>query len=308
LAEQHHHNVVPVEHRTHDHRDTTDINTKLHATKAQFKDQHVRNETQHTQQDMPTVTGEHVHHHIHETIQPVIQKETIEPHVMHTTVPIHEVHHNKAEHHAASALPAVTMADFKKGGGVLGGRDEKVDHFSGEPHHLKQSLAGGSSGPRDSGFSTGSGGLSSTTGTHGSTGLGSTTGTHGTTGLGSSTGTHDRSALGAGGTVGAAAAAKAVGGHNNSRDLEGKHGNIGLESTTGAHGTSTGGLTGSKNQTGNLGEFSHRHDGHHPTAASSGLSTNSSNTSSDTPRKVSLLDKLNPRKDADGDGKAGFMS
>merc|ERR1711974_544169 len=45
----------------------------------------------------------------HETIQPVIQKQTIEPHVTHTTVPIHEVHHNAAQHHAASALPAVSM-------------------------------------------------------------------------------------------------------------------------------------------------------------------------------------------------------
>lgn len=79
--------------------------------------------------------------------------ETIEPHVVHTTVPIHEVHNNAAQHHATSSLPAVSMADFKKGGGVLTGREERHDGFDGEP----RSLVGGASG------TTGS----STTGTHG---------------------------------------------------------------------------------------------------------------------------------------------
>jgi hypothetical protein len=59
--------------------------------------------------------------------------ETIEPHVTHTTVPIHEVHHNAAQHHAASALPAVSMAEFKKQGGSLTGREERQDGFIGEP-------------------------------------------------------------------------------------------------------------------------------------------------------------------------------
>ena len=59
--------------------------------------------------------------------------ETVEPHVVHTTVPVHEVHHNSAQHHSASALPAVTMDEFKKGGGSLSGREERHDAFSGEP-------------------------------------------------------------------------------------------------------------------------------------------------------------------------------
>ena len=59
--------------------------------------------------------------------------ETIEPHVTHTTVPIHEVHHNAAQHHAASALPAVSMAEFKAQGGSLVGREERQDGFLGEP-------------------------------------------------------------------------------------------------------------------------------------------------------------------------------
>ena len=68
--------------------------------------------------------------------------EVIEPHVVHTTVPIHEVHHNAAQHHSTSALPAVSMADFKKQGGVLTGREERYDGFEGEPRSVGGALGG----------------------------------------------------------------------------------------------------------------------------------------------------------------------
>merc|ERR1711881_782083 len=158
LPEQHHHTAIPVEHRTHDKRDNDDDNSKLHMAKDQFQNEEVRQETQHSSTTMPTVGGEHTHHHIHETIQPVVHKETVEPHVMHTTVPIHEVHHEKAQHHAASALPAMSMADFQKGGGSLAGRDERVDHFKGVPKNLGQSLGSqGAGGLRESGYNSGIG-------------------------------------------------------------------------------------------------------------------------------------------------------
>ncbi|RYO83830.1 hypothetical protein DL763_007709 [Monosporascus cannonballus] len=77
-----------------------------------------------------------VHHHIHETIQPVVEKETVQPTVVHTTVPIHETHHNTAQHHATSVLPSVSMDEFKKQGGALGGREERFDAFEGEHKHV----------------------------------------------------------------------------------------------------------------------------------------------------------------------------
>lgn len=45
-------------------------------------------------------------------------------------------------------------------------------------------------------------------------------------------------------------------------------------------------------------------DGH---SHSHGVATGTTGTATGT-KKASLLDKLNPKKDADGDGKAGFMS
>lgn len=83
----------------------------------------------------------------------MIQKETIQPSVVHTTVPIHEIHQNEAKHHAASALPAVSMADFKKQGGALTGREERYDGFEGEPRAVGSTLgssSGTTSGPHSS--------------------------------------------------------------------------------------------------------------------------------------------------------------
>lgn len=99
----------------------------------------------------------------------MIQKETIQPSVVHTTVPIHEIHQNEAKHHAASALPAVSMADFKKQGGSLTGREERYDGFEGEPKSVGSNLGGSStighgSGTTGSGYGNESGrGYDSTT-------------------------------------------------------------------------------------------------------------------------------------------------
>lgn len=80
---------------------------------------------------------------LRKTIQPVVNKETIQPSVVHTTVPIHEVHHNAAQHHAATALPAVSMSEFKREGGTLAGREEKYDGFKGEPTAFSKTASPG---------------------------------------------------------------------------------------------------------------------------------------------------------------------
>ncbi|KAI9709558.1 MAG: hypothetical protein M1820_003318 [Bogoriella megaspora] len=143
LPEQHHHNLVGVEQRNLEHGDDRDVKARLEQEAAKFQDKTIQGETRETQSTLPVVTGEHVHHHVHENIQPVVQKETIEPHVVHTTVPVHEVHHNKAQHHQTSALPAVSMEEFKKQGGVLTGREERYDGFEGEPRHIGGVSTGG---------------------------------------------------------------------------------------------------------------------------------------------------------------------
>lgn len=82
-----------------------------------------------------------------QNIQPVIQKETIQPSVVHTTAPVHEVIHNNPSHHSTSALPAVSMADFKSQGGTLGGREERFDSFAGEPRSIGNPMSSGTTEP-----------------------------------------------------------------------------------------------------------------------------------------------------------------
>ncbi|KAL8953376.1 MAG: hypothetical protein Q9222_000753 [Ikaeria aurantiellina] len=207
LPEQHQHNMVGVEHREHHHGDTGAVKARLEQEAAQFQSTRHQGATKESHSVAPVIAGEHVHHHVHETIQPVVQKETIQPSVVHTTVPIHEVHHNEAKHHSSSALPAVSMADFKKQGGSLSGREERYDGFEGEPRAVGGALGGSTSGTGMTGSGMTGHHNTTTAGPHGSnlgnkadprvdsdmdgrSGMGNTTGTHGTTGgYGSSTGT-----------------------------------------------------------------------------------------------------------------------
>ena len=128
------------------------------------------------------------------------------------------------------------MADFKKQGGSLTGREERYDGFEGEPRAVGSAL-GSSSTP-------GTTGLTGSTGHHGHH---STTGTTGTTG-------------------------------STTAKLENK-----LDPRVDSTGTGYG------------------------DRSTTGTGYNDSTTGTGTYKKPGLLDRLNPMKDTDGDGKKGFM-
>lgn len=90
LPEKHTHNILPGEEREYHHDNPKDTEMKLNAELGHFKDHRTTEQVRHTQAAAPSVTGEHVHHHVHETVIPVVHKETIQPEVVHTTKPVHE--------------------------------------------------------------------------------------------------------------------------------------------------------------------------------------------------------------------------
>lgn len=90
LPEKHTHNILPTEHREFRHEDEAATKSRLAADLGHFKDVSRTEKTHQTQAAAPSVTGEHVHHHVHETVVPVIHKETVQPEVVHTTIPVHE--------------------------------------------------------------------------------------------------------------------------------------------------------------------------------------------------------------------------
>jgi hypothetical protein len=138
--ETHEHNIADVETHEIKHGNDQDVAERLAAERNQFHDTRDVGETQTTVSTGPTVAGEHIHHHVHETIQPVVEKDVIQPHVIHTTYPVHEVHVNEAKHHTASDLPEVTLSEFQRQGGTLAGREELVDSFTGAPQSIDDAV------------------------------------------------------------------------------------------------------------------------------------------------------------------------
>jgi len=161
------------------------------------------------------------------------------------------------------------MGEYKGKGGVLGGREERYDGFEGEPKNMGGTLSGLAHGEHQ----------------HNK---------------------HDSH-------------------HNDSKYLEreGKHGDLNpLDGRSHQHGTegvradgvphSTTG-TGVGNTTSNSGvygaerglEKEHRRDNDLTEGGGFGRDLDKSGTTTGT--KPSLMDKVNPKVDANGDGKAGFM-
>jgi len=289
LREQHHHKAAAVEHRSFEHGNKDDVERRLAEERGKFDHQKHHTEGQHTTSTEAAVVGEQKHHHVHEMIQPVVQKETVEPHVVHHTVPVHETHHNEAHHHQGTTLPAMTMGEFSKLGGSLKGREEHVERYAGEPqmHGISGSHSGTHSGAHSgthSGLDRGAdSGLDR--GTHSGLDRGVDSGLDRGTHSGLDRGTHsglDRDTQ----------SGLDRGTHSGTHS--------GVESGLN-RGTTDGINSGTRNDMNNP----TTHTGHHTSGNTTTSDGNFGEIRND--QKPSLMDKLNPRKDADGDGKPGFM-
>lgn len=127
---------MPVEHKTFEHGGDADTRQHLERDAAKYRDTSTTHNATHSTSAGATMSGERIHHHVHEHIQPVINKETIAPSVVHTTVPIHETHHAAPVHHETTTLPTKSLEEFTGTGGrtVLEGRGvQQVREFEGCP-------------------------------------------------------------------------------------------------------------------------------------------------------------------------------
>jgi len=274
LPEKHSHNILPQEHREFRHDNESATKERLATDLAKFKDQSITHETRHTQQAAPTVTGEHVHHHVHETVVPVVHKETIQPEVVHTTVPVHETHHAAAQHHGLSALPMKSLDEFKQSGGILtGGQHSSHEQYEGAPRPYNDKLSTTFEKLEEK-FTP----SHHTTGGHTS----GTTGVTGTTGLNKSHHAHDSGIGGVGGVGNEFSSNQGVG-------RETSH----LGQSTGMGGNHLGQSTGTDGQLGQRG--------------AGPMGTTEGTRGTPAGQKPSLMDRMNPRVDADGDGKKGLM-
>lgn len=247
LPERHTHNIVPQVEKTIEHGSVEQDRSRVAADLGQFKDTSTTVGTTQSTSAAPTVVGEHVHHHVHETVQPVIHKETIQPEVVHTTIPIHEKHIAPSEHHGLSNLPMKTLDEFKQGGVDLTTGHHAQHEYEGHPRPYDPKLQverapvdvnpkahEGTHDPEKTGhFEYLSSGRGSTgTGVTGATGATGATSPHQTTDE------HHGSGLATGAATGAAAGAGAAA-------LSSHHGqDRSLESTTTGGSTSATGVSG----------------------------------------------------------------
>ncbi|KAF2965024.1 hypothetical protein GQX73_g8539 [Xylaria multiplex] len=92
MPEEHRYEQADVQRRNMNHNNEKDAKIMLERKQAQFKNTSEEAGTRSKTVQEPTLTSEHVHHHLHETIQPVIERETVMPSVTHKTIPIKEMH------------------------------------------------------------------------------------------------------------------------------------------------------------------------------------------------------------------------
>jgi hypothetical protein len=148
---------------------------KMHAG---IQDQQRVLPTERTTVEGGTNTQHLTHHHIHESIQPVIQRETVQPSVVHTTKNVHEHITDRPIVHDQTVEPTLSINQFKdKVGHLTGG------HSTSHHEHMKPNVVpheGSSTGAGASGVSgSGRQGASDTGLTGSNRGVGSgTTGTN----------------------------------------------------------------------------------------------------------------------------------
>lgn len=131
--EKHEHYVAPVEHRERNLGNHDMVRNKLTEEREQLKSTTTVLPTQEEKIKAGVVQGEHVHHHVYERVQPVIEREVMQPTVVHTTIPVHEKIIHEPTIHPPTVQPKMTMDEFRMAGGALEGKPEVRDVFAGEP-------------------------------------------------------------------------------------------------------------------------------------------------------------------------------
>ena len=187
------------------------------------------------------------------------------------------------------------MADFKKQGGTVTGREERYDGFEGEPKTIGGALSGyhhhhhsGTTGPHSSneldrdGFRN----LGATSGDYG-------TRHSGTTSPHSSNFQNKLDPRVDSNRDGSRILSAASGGYGNNYTGSSSYVGTGTHTGTGVHNG-----TGS-NTCAAIGNHSNTDSGYGSGTAGSGYGSGT------TTKKLGLLDRLNPLEDADGDGKRG---
>ncbi|WFD42497.1 hypothetical protein MPSI1_001142 [Malassezia psittaci] len=127
LAEQLHSRVVPATTIREVHANTDKDAALLRSVAGTPKDTFSQAPIERSVIDKGETVREIVHHHIHNIVQPIIEKDIYEYHRIRTTVPTTQITHEAPIVHESTAHQPIRKEDFVKGGGVLTSETRTVE-------------------------------------------------------------------------------------------------------------------------------------------------------------------------------------
>ncbi|KAI0023695.1 hypothetical protein F4780DRAFT_776712 [Xylariomycetidae sp. FL0641] len=167
LPEQHERRVSSGKHVKFDELLEQETKNKAKKEWERYHDERGAENTPYTKSEGVEAETEHVHRHIHETVQPFIFEGLGQSRVFHPTNPVHEPHHKPAQHHDTTTLPGIGLSDFLAMTDFLAGKEGSKDvgedqgvgteEMGGVKDHGKPRSSGGHK-RRDSGMHMGQSG------------------------------------------------------------------------------------------------------------------------------------------------------
>ncbi|KAI1818668.1 hypothetical protein GGS20DRAFT_594634 [Poronia punctata] len=107
MPEEHRYEQAEVQHRHFQHDRDHEAKLAHERQQQQFQDATKERDVNRKSTREPAMTSEHVHHHLHETIQPVVEK------VTHKTVPVKETHQERGIDEGISVNKPISKAEFE---------------------------------------------------------------------------------------------------------------------------------------------------------------------------------------------------
>ncbi|WFD31385.1 hypothetical protein MSPP1_002420 [Malassezia sp. CBS 17886] len=126
-AEQTHARVVPATTVREVHANTDKDAALLRSVAGAPKDTFTQASVDRSVVDKGETVREVVHHHIHNVVQPIIERDTHEYHRIRTTIPTTHITHEAPIVHESTAHQPIRKEDFVKGGGVLSSSTRSIE-------------------------------------------------------------------------------------------------------------------------------------------------------------------------------------
>jgi len=113
LPTEHKHQTAQAEHHHYDSQMAEEDAARLKSQQSGLESSRSSAPVERTVTEQEAKVRGVTHHHIHETIQPVVERETVAPTVVHQNVPVHEHITDRPIVHDQTVEPTLSMNEFR---------------------------------------------------------------------------------------------------------------------------------------------------------------------------------------------------